>query len=195
MEFGRYASEADALRMVELFVAAGHRRLDTALMYCGGETERIIGRLPAAVKSRLTIDTKANPWGSAPPLLGLSYSSVLEQLNRSLTSLSLTPDASSPPLDIFYLHAPDPSTPVIDTLRAVQELHAQGKFSRFGLSNFSSWQVMHIHHLCSQHKYVLPAVYQGMSDRQQTQQAAQRADCSPATHPGPLCCCCAGTTL
>jgi aflatoxin B1 aldehyde reductase len=173
MEFGRYATEADAQRMVELFLAAGHRQLDTALMYCGGETERIIGRLPPSVKSRVSIDTKANPWGTAPPLLGLSYSSVLEQLNRSLTSLAVTPDASSPPIDIFYLHAPDPSTPLIDTLRAVQELHAQGKFRRFGLSNFSSWQVMQIHGLCKENKYVLPAVYQGMSEAQQ-QRAEQK---------------------
>jgi len=36
------------------------------------------------------------------------------------------------------------------------------KFERFGLSNYSSWQVAEIVYLCKMHNYVVPSVYQGM---------------------------------
>jgi len=36
----------------------------------------------------------------------------------------------SPKVDIYYLHAPDPATPIEDTLAAIQELCAAGKFKR-----------------------------------------------------------------
>ena len=164
MEFGRYATEQQALPMVQAFLAAGYNELDTALMYAGGETERIIGRLPADVKAQSVIHTKANPWNTTDAQLkGLSHGSVLRQADISLASLQLTPHPSTPPVDIFYLHAPcTVGTPIEETLRAVDELHRRGVFRRFGLSNFSSWQVVEAYQLCVQHKYVLPSVYQGM---------------------------------
>jgi len=65
-------------------------------------------------------------------------------------------------VDIFYLHAPDTATPFVDTLREVDAMYREGKFAEFGLSNFAAWQVMDIWHLCKQHDWVLPTVYQGM---------------------------------
>ena len=39
---------------------------------------------------------------------------------------------------MWYLHAPDHTTPFEETLKAVDELHKEGKFKRFGVSNFTS---------------------------------------------------------
>ena len=164
MEFGRYATEQQALSMVQAFVAAGYTELDTASMYVGGESERIIGRLPADIKAQCIVHTKANPWNTTDPQLkGLTYSSVTKQAHASLASLQYTPSTATPPIDIYYLHAPcTQGTPIEETLRAVHELHRAGVFRRFGLSNFSSWQVMECYQLCVQHDYVRPSVYQGM---------------------------------
>jgi len=47
-------------------------------------------------------------------------------------------------------------------LKAVNQLHKEGKFCRFGLSNYSAWQVAEIYYLSKQNNYILPTVYQGM---------------------------------
>jgi aryl-alcohol dehydrogenase-like predicted oxidoreductase len=40
---------------------------------------------------------------------------------------------------MWYLHAPDRSVPYEVTLKAVNDLHQEGYFKRFGISNFASW--------------------------------------------------------
>ena len=41
-------------------------------------------------------------------------------------------------IEMWYLHAPDRTTPFEDTMRAVNELHKEGKFKRFGISNYAA---------------------------------------------------------
>lgn len=64
--------------------------------------------------------------------------------------------------DIMYLHLPDHKTKLKETLKAMNDLHKQGKFKEFGLSNFSAWLVTEVVNICKQEGYVLPTVYQGM---------------------------------
>jgi aflatoxin B1 aldehyde reductase len=65
-------------------------------------------------------------------------------------------------LDLFYLHSPDPGVPVRDSLQAIASLHRQGKFRRFGLSNYAAWQVAEIVEICRSEDWIIPSVYQGM---------------------------------
>jgi aflatoxin B1 aldehyde reductase len=65
-------------------------------------------------------------------------------------------------VDIFYLHAPDHSTPFEETLGAVNELHKAGKFVQLGLSNFAAWEVAECWNICKERGWVLPTVYQAM---------------------------------
>ena len=65
-------------------------------------------------------------------------------------------------IDMFYLHAPDRSTPYAITLEAVNQLHKEGKFKRFGISNYAAWEVAQICELCKQNGWLQPAVYQGV---------------------------------
>jgi aflatoxin B1 aldehyde reductase len=164
MDFGRFATESASLSMVESFLAAGHCEVDTALAYAGGESESIIGRFPADIKRRLVLHTKVNPTISVKGQTGLTRENVLNQCNESLTSLQLTPSPASPPLDVLYLHRPDHKTEVLETLRGMQELFVQGKYRRLGLSNYSAWQVMDVYHLCEEHSFVKPTVYQVSTD-------------------------------
>ena len=160
MDFGRFATESESLAMVEAFLSSGHRELDTALAYVNGESEKIIGRFPSDLKRRLVLHTKVNPTLSVKGQTGLTRENVLNQCNESLTSLQLTPSPASPPLDILYLHRPDYGTELLETLRGMQELFVQGKYRRLGLSNYAAWQVMEVYHLCEQHRFVKPSVYQ-----------------------------------
>ncbi|KAL8678216.1 MAG: hypothetical protein Q9186_005399 [Xanthomendoza sp. 1 TL-2023] len=64
-------------------------------------------------------------------------------------------------VDLYYLHGPDVTTPIEETLSAIQELYAAGKFKRFGISNYLAPDVQKIHDIQTAMKSVLPTVYQG----------------------------------
>jgi aflatoxin B1 aldehyde reductase len=65
-------------------------------------------------------------------------------------------------VDLWYLHAPDRSVPIEETLKAVNELYKQGKFKRWAVSNYMAWEVAAICELCKANSYPLPSVYQGV---------------------------------
>lgn len=86
---------------------------------------------------------------------------------------------------MWYLHGPDRSIPYEETLRAVNDLYKEGKFERFGISNYVTvsyvplvhaddivscmwcnesvdygrWEVAEIVTLCRQNGWVQPTVY------------------------------------
>jgi len=111
----------------------------------------------------VNVATKVNPWYSlekkstlTETARGLRKESVLHQMNMSLTSLKVQK------VPLLYLHAPDPETPIEETLEALNELYKEGRFAEWGLSNYPAWQVVHIYHLCKEKGYPVPTVYQGM---------------------------------
>ncbi|XP_061458160.1 aflatoxin B1 aldehyde reductase member 2 [Rhineura floridana] len=155
MEFGRRAAPEASGAMLRAFLGRGHCELDTAHIYAGGESERILGALLAAqpkAAGPVKVATKANPWEGNT----LKAECVRSQLETSLQRLQMTS------VDLFYLHAPDHETPVEETLKACNELHREGKFKELGLSNYSSWEVAEIYTVCKANNWVLPTVYQGM---------------------------------
>ena len=79
-----------------------------------------------------------------------------ENLQRSLKALN------AKKVDMWYLHGPDRTTPYIDTLREVNELHKQGYFDRFAISNYMAWEVAQICEICEAHGWIKPCVYQGI---------------------------------
>ncbi|KAF9925348.1 hypothetical protein BGZ67_008718 [Mortierella alpina] len=140
----------DAVKpFLELFHAHGHVEVDTARIYCNGDSEVVLSMLPTA---HLKIATKVYPGfpGAHEP------EHLSKQFRQSLAALK------TEKVDILYLHAPDYATPFKVTLKAIDDLYREGLFERFGLSNFASWHVAQICELCKQHGYVQPSVYQGM---------------------------------
>ncbi|KAI1295053.1 hypothetical protein EDD11_008045 [Mortierella claussenii] len=125
--------------------------LDTARVYCEGDTETVIGQVEGEPLTRFEISTKVyplQPGDHAPERLVRHFYRSLEQLK-------------APKVKIFYLHAPDFFTPFDVTLKAVDELFREGLFEEFGLSNFAAWQVALIHQICHYKGFVKPTVYQG----------------------------------
>lgn len=125
--------------------------LDSAFMYCGGETEKILGNVDSW-KTRGSVATKVNPWDGK----GLGEASIRSQLSTSLERLQVSK------VKILYLHAPDHRISLQETLKVIDSLHKEGKFEEFGLSNFSAWLVAEVVNQCKLNKWILPTVYQGM---------------------------------
>jgi aryl-alcohol dehydrogenase-like predicted oxidoreductase len=112
-----------AKEMLDILEKHNVKQIDTASVYPGSEL--VLGKLGAPKK--FIIQTKAPGW--SPGALGKQ--SILDGLKKSLE------DLQTDSVDIYYLHAPDPTTPIEDTLSAIQELYVAGKFKRFINSSVS----------------------------------------------------------
>ncbi len=152
MTFSDQVDKDTAAAMVDQFRDAGFDELDSAYVYCGGETEKLLGDLQQAGKlADCKLATKVNPKAG-----GLSPESVDKQFATSLERMHVGS------VDLLYLHQPDLETPIMQTLEAIQKHHDAGRFERLGLSNYAAWQVAEIAGLCEQHGFIKPTVYQGM---------------------------------
>lgn len=126
----------------------GQVLVDTARGYQGGATEETIGALLAAhpeLRSKMSIATKA-----APPL---DRAAIRAKCEASLAALR------TDHVDLYYLHSPDVSVDLDETLSTMNALHKEGKFKEFGLSNYAGWEVVDIWHRCKEKGWVLPTVY------------------------------------
>lgn len=153
MTFGDQVDQSTAAQMLAAYSSKDNTELDTAYVYHNGKTEEQLGALnDEGHLAPFLVSGKANPSVDG----GLSPDSIERQINTSLSRLKLDS------LDIFYLHQPDLNVPIVDSLKAVAQLHEQGKFKRFGLSNYAAWQVAEIYELCQREGWPKPVVYQGM---------------------------------
>jgi aryl-alcohol dehydrogenase-like predicted oxidoreductase len=131
MQFGgAAASEADSAAMYAACREAGVNFFDTAHVYTGGDSERILGRLVAGERERLVIATKAGHNA------GARGDTIRAEFDESRRRLGL--DA----VDILYMHRFDPATPLDHTLGALAGLREKGWVRHVGVSNYAAWQIM-----------------------------------------------------
>lgn len=64
-------------------------------------------------------------------------------------------------METYFLHSPDPDTPIEETVDAMQEVYAAGRYKHFGLSNFTPEDVKKVYNYAKSKGHVLPTVYQG----------------------------------
>ncbi len=154
MNFGKRIDEREAVRIIARAEEQGIDFLDTANVYADGESERIVGRAVAGRRDRFIIATKTglNRVEGRPE--GLARNRVLSACDASLTRLA------TDYIDVYYLHAPDPRTPIEDTLAALDKLLSEGKIRAWGVSNYASWQILEMFHLCDQMGLVRPVISQ-----------------------------------
>jgi aryl-alcohol dehydrogenase-like predicted oxidoreductase len=135
MTWGGDTGTEDAADQLTTFVEAGGNLLDTADVYCGGDSERIIGELVGQVVDRddLVIATKAVL--TAEGTRDASRRHLLRALDASLDRLGVDH------VDLWQLHAYDPGTPMEETLSALDEAVASGRARYTGVSNYAAWQL------------------------------------------------------
>ena len=131
-------TQAEADRMVGICMDAGLNFFDTADVYSTGQSEVALGKALAAYKRRdVLISTKSTfRYGSGPNNVGSSRYHIIEQVEGSLKRLNVGH------IDVYHLHAFDASTPVEETLSALDDLVRAGKIRYIACSNFSGWHLM-----------------------------------------------------
>ncbi|KAF9546905.1 hypothetical protein EC957_009070 [Mortierella hygrophila] len=130
------------------FHSHGYTEVDTARFYGSGDCETVLSQVPNA---HMKISTKIFPYVAGSH----NRENLPKQFRESLKALNASK------VDILYLHAPDYSVPFEETLKAIDDLYKEGLFERFGVSNYSAWNVALMHSICKQNGYVLPTIYQG----------------------------------
>ncbi|KAJ7743266.1 Aldo/keto reductase [Mycena maculata] len=143
----------DVEAIVDVFLKHGHREIDTARVYCGGTSEEYLGKIDWQEKGIL-METKLYP--ALPYGMSHSPDDLRKFLLASLKALN------TDKLEMWYLHAPDRTTPYEVTMKAVDELYKEGHFKRFGISNYMSWEVAEIVGICKKFGYIQPTAYQGI---------------------------------
>jgi aryl-alcohol dehydrogenase-like predicted oxidoreductase len=140
MTFGAATPEEGAFAQLDAYLAAGGTLVDTADVYTGGESERIVGSWLAARPSDLTdrvvLATKGRfPTAEEPNGVGLSRRHLSRALDASLRRLGVDV------IDLYQVHAWDPLTPIEETVGFLDDAVHAGKIRHFGLSNFTGWQL------------------------------------------------------
>ncbi len=137
MTWGRDTDEDEAAAQLTAFVDAGGTLVDTADVYCDGESERILGHLLTDVvpRSDVLVATKAAGRTAPGPMgRGASRGHLLAALDASLQRLGLDH------VDLWQMHAWDDATPLEETLAACDVAVSSGRTRYIGVSNFTGWQ-------------------------------------------------------
>jgi aryl-alcohol dehydrogenase-like predicted oxidoreductase len=132
--FGWKIDESTTRRVIDASIARGINFLDTADTYGKTTSEEFIGR---ALEGRRTSVIIATKFGKPvdPTRTGARPEYVHQACNDSLRRLG------TDYIDLYQLHAPDPTVPIADTLGALDELVKAGKVREIGCSNFSADQL------------------------------------------------------
>jgi aryl-alcohol dehydrogenase-like predicted oxidoreductase len=134
--FGMRLDAAGTQRVVHAAVDLGITLFDTADVYGRGASEEYLGKALGPRRNQVLIATKfGGPMGSGKfPEGGGSYAAVMYAAEQSLRRLN------TDVIDVYQYHRPDGVTPMEETLRALDDLVAQGKVRYVGHSNFTAEQ-------------------------------------------------------
>jgi aryl-alcohol dehydrogenase-like predicted oxidoreductase len=127
----------EAARLVNMCLDAGVNLLDTSNVYSAGIAEETLGKAISGLRNKLLISTKATfPMGKDPMDYGSSRLHLLKSCDESLKRLGIDH------IDIYHMHGFDATTPVEETLKALETLVQSGKIRYIACSNFSGWHLM-----------------------------------------------------
>lgn len=155
MTFGAQTARPDAERMVGLCLDRGINFFDTANVYTGGESERMLGGILGARRKEVVVASKVGmKVGDQPP--GLAAAVIARAVEDSLSRLE------TDYLDVYYMHLPDASVPLEESLEAMDRLVRQGKVRWIASSNFASWQLCRMHWIAGTKGYQAPRIAQPM---------------------------------
>jgi len=137
MTWGRDTDEIEAADQCRAFLDAGGNFIDTAATYGDGDSERVIGGLIGTLFNRddVVIATKAGiSFSNGVRNVDASRHALISELDKSLTRLG------TDFVDVWQVHAWDESTPLDDTLSALDYAYTTGRARYVGVSNYSGWQ-------------------------------------------------------
>ena len=133
MLMGGATPSGEAHRMLDRFLEAGGTFIDTADVYGDGESERTLAPWLAGHRDEVVLATKVRFSVSDPRGEGLHPDRIRAACNASLRRLGVDV------IDLYQVHAPDPTVPLEDSLAALDGLVRAGKVRALGASNFPAW--------------------------------------------------------
>ncbi len=140
MNFGLMCDADAATAIVDAALDAGVNFFDVADIYGGpgGKAEVFLGKALGARRRDIILATKfgarlGGRGGAAPG--GGSRAYIMQAIEQSLARLG------TDYIDLYQHHFPDDGTPVEETLRALEDLIAQGKVRHMGCSNYTGPQL------------------------------------------------------
>lgn len=139
-DFGWGTTPAESADILAAYLDRGGNSIDTANIYTNGHSEKIIGDYFAArpeLRDRVVLGTKffGNLHRGDPNGGGVGRKGIVQQLENSLRRLR------TDYVDLYWVHNFDPTTPIEETLRTLDDLVTAGKIRYVGLSDLPAWKV------------------------------------------------------
>src|SRR5919197_835230 len=144
-EWGWGASKQDSRRVFDAYVDAGGNFIDTANNYTGGTSEKHVGEFIASDRNRFVLATKytSNTRRGDPNAGGNHRKNMVQSLEASLKRLNTAY------IDLYWVHAWDPMTPIEEMMRALDDMVKSGKILYAGISDAPAWVVSQANTLAS----------------------------------------------
>jgi aryl-alcohol dehydrogenase-like predicted oxidoreductase len=130
--------QAEVNKIIDAALDTGVNFLDSANVYNEGRSEETLGvalkgrmdKVVLATKFNYPRKTSANSWGA-------SRYHMMQAVEQSLRRLQ------TDHVDLYYCHRWDDTTPIEETLRALDDLIRLGKVNYIGASAYAAWQLAH----------------------------------------------------
>lgn len=136
MTWGRDTDEHEAAEQFRVFLDAGGSLIDTAPTYADGAALDIIGSLLGDVdRDEVVLAVRS---GVAHGRIDASRGALLSSLDAALRRLG------TDHLDVWMVQAPDPNTPVAETVSTLTAAVSSGKVRYVGLANHRAWQIAQV---------------------------------------------------
>ena len=125
-------------KIIDVSLDLGINFIDAANTYVRGRCEETLGHALKGRRERFILATKAAlPMGDGPNDRGASRYHLMQAFEDSLRRLQ------TDHIDLYYAHRWDDTTPIDETLRALDDLLRLGKVCYVGASEYASWQLAH----------------------------------------------------
>ncbi|HEY9599072.1 MAG TPA: aldo/keto reductase [Cyanophyceae cyanobacterium] len=139
-DWGWGTDPATAETMISTYLEQGGNIIDTANVYTKGHSEKIIGdylRKADIRRDAVVLSTKffCNLYPGNPNAGGTSRKAIIESLEDSLRRLQ------TDYVDIYWMHAFDPHTPIEETMSALNDLVTSGKVRYIAVSDTPAWKI------------------------------------------------------
>ena len=144
---GTYTDTDAGVAMIHAAMDRGVNFIDTANVYFKGRSEEIVGAALKGRRQEVVLASKfGHPMGAGPNERGSSRYHIYHEIEDSLRRLQ------TDYIDVYYFHIPDPTTPLEESIRALDDLVQQGKVRYIGTSHFAAWQIAHGLRLAERHR-------------------------------------------
>jgi aryl-alcohol dehydrogenase-like predicted oxidoreductase len=153
-QFGATVDQETTVAIIDIAQRLGINFIDTSDVYGETRSEEFLGKALRGRRDEFIVATKT---GSPQfPEGRLSRRTIVRCLEASLRRLD------TDHVDIFYLHFPDPGTPLVESLEALDDLVRAGKILYPALSNHPAWQVAEAVGLCTRRGWHQPVASQNL---------------------------------